>query len=525
MTTTRTFITREHTTAAARAAKAVAEAKNKGLEFDGNVHTISDQGRKGLRIINVGGVASWVFKTSKHTKTLGYIYPPHYRPIAAPEKAREVGGYVKSLLDEDPSRVDAYLEAWHVHQDHAKALESLKVKTADTWTFEQCINRMLEDRQKPDSDAFLKPMSVKDVKGTFNRDCFDKIKKTPATLLARADFEKVRDTVRDNVGISPAKKVITHSRTVFDWMARHHSGQSGIDGRDPWWQMLHAPYRLKARDRRPAVEDIIKTLILAEEYLEKPLPGRAISTAGVGAGVLAGLWWIVMTAQRGKAATSLRAYNLVDDGERGGGWKIAMWEPDQMKAGVTQMLPIPPRAAAIIENIRAKAKHCGSEAWAFPSDRDPEKHATPSGVYRILYRLAGRDALLQPEAKHSSPTRKLPERKTPRLDLLAEADIPWWSGHDVRRTIQEVLDDAGIPGGASVILAHEMKSDIDLTAPWDEQQREDFMRNRVAKITKKAYGTAQYPKLKAEAMQVWTDALLDEYDRQKAMAQGAGTAS
>jgi len=189
-----------------------------------------------------------------------------------------------------------------------------------------------------------------------------------------------------------------------------------------------------------------------------------------------------------------------------------------MKAGVTQMLPIPPRAAKLLEGIRAKANRHGSEAWAFPSDRDPEKHATPSGVYRILYRLAGRDALLQPEAKRSSSTRKRPERTTPRRDLLAEAGIEWWSGHDVRRTLQEILDSAGMPGGASVILAHEMKSDINLTATMTEQQREDFMRNRVAKITRAAYGAAQYPKLKAEAMQVWTDVLLDEYERQKALA-------
>lgn len=43
------------------------------------------------------------------------------------------------------------------------------------------------------------------------------------------------------------------------------------------------------------------------------------------------------------------------------------------------------------------------------------------------------------------------------VDLLAVNGIKWWTPHDLRRTITKVLDDAGIPGGASAILAHEIK--------------------------------------------------------------------
>ena len=71
------------------------------------------------------------------------------------------------------------------------------------------------------------------------------------------------------------------------------------------------------------------------------------------------------------------------------------------------------------------------------------------------------------------------------------------------------------------MLAHEMKSDVELTLTMTEQQRDDFMRQRVAKITNAAYGAAQYPKLKSEAMEIWTNALLDEYERQKALALAA----
>ena len=121
---------------------------------------------------------------------------------------------------------------------------------------------------------------------------------------------------------------------------------------------------------------------------------------------------------------------------------------------------------------------------------------------------------MQQKPEGWQPKRTFKERST-RRDLLAENGIEWWSLHDVRRTIQMTLDETGIPGGTSVILAHEMKSDIDLTLTMSPQQREEFMRNRVARITNLAYGAAQFGKLKAEAMQIWTDKLLDEYERQR----------
>lgn len=521
MATTKVFITRTETERAIRTAREVAEARRKGERHPrAGREELSDMGLKGLRLLNLNGVATWVLKTEKHTKTLGYLYPPHDKPLTAPEKAREVAGYVKRLLTTDPDRVDAYLGAWHVHKDHHKAMAALVAK-ADTWTFEECINQMVSDRQKPDSTDPLKPSSVKDINTAFNRPVFDNVKKTPAVALTRADFEKVRDVVREKSGISPAIKVVAWSRAVFGWMVKHHSGQSGIDGKDPWWELLHAPYKIQPKTRRPEISDIVKSLILAEQYLDKPLPGRSIATAGVGAGVLAGLWWIVLTGQRSDAALSLRSYNFVNDEQRGEGWKIAAWDAGQMKAGVSQMLPIPPRAATMLDALRQKAKNYHSEAWCFPSDRDPEKHATVSGVYRILYRLAGRDALIQKPKEIKAPRLKVdgtPRRqseRTPRQDLFAEAGIEWWSAHDVRRTLQMTLDNAGMPGGASVILAHEMKSDINLTVSMSEQQRDDFLKNRVARITSAAYGAAQYPRLKAEAMKIWTDVLLDDYEQQK----------
>jgi len=530
MATTRAYITATEVGRAATVAERVAKARASGKEHaEAGLTVISDVALKGLRLVNVNGVASWAMKTNTHTKTLGYVYPKHDRPLTAPEKARELGGQVKALLKSDPDAVDQYLVHRHAGKGHQEALDALVAKP-DTWTFEKCIEAMVDGRTHVKARKPIKASTKKDIETTFNREVLEDLKATPAALLSRADFEKARDAILKESGVSPAQKFVAWSRAVFSYVAEMHSGESGIDGRDRWWELLHATHAVQPKTRNPEVEDIVRSLLLAEDYLDKPLPGRSIRKAGIGAGVLAGLWWIVMTCQRGNAALSLKTYNLFDDDSRGDGWKIAAWEDALMKAGYAQMLPIPPRAAAHIEAIRAKATNHGSRQWAFPSDRDPDKHATVSGTYRILYRLAGRDEVeqkpkeeAQPRLRKDGKPRRKPER-TERRDLLAEADIAWWSGHDVRRRIQSVLDLAGIPGGSSVVLAHEMKTSVDLNVSMTQQQREDYMRQRQARITAQAYGGAHFLKLKAEAMQVWTDALLDEYDRQKAARSMDGDA-
>ncbi|WP_024587589.1 hypothetical protein [Aliihoeflea sp. 2WW] len=521
MAATKEFIKAVHVDRAARSAEAVARAKAEGETTVGNAMTvISDMALPGLRLINANGVATWAVKTERFTKTLGYIYPKHNRPLTAPEKARELGGRIKALLKTDPDIIDEYLALYHSGYGHDDALAKIRDTSMDGRLFKDCIDQMILDRTAEGAEKPLRPSSEKDIRTTFKKPEFAEIMETPISALTRSDIEKARNDIRKRSGISPAKKAIAWTRSVFAWTLKYHS-DAGLDIRDTWWEMLHAPYKVTAKTRKPEIADIVKSLIIAEEYLEKPLPGRSIDKAGVGAGVLSGLWWIVMTVQRGDAALSLKTYNLLPDENRGNGWRIAAWEDSLMKGGKAQMLPIPPRAAAHIENIRTKAKHHGSKQWAFPSDRDADKHATVSGVYRVLYRLAGRDTVEQkkpegwePRLKKDGTPKKLPVRTDSR-DLFEENGIAWWSGHDVRRRLQTVLDDAGIPGGASVILAHEVKSNVDLDVSMTQQQREDFMRQRQARITGQAYGGAQFLKLKSEGMEVWTNALLDEYERQK----------
>lgn len=510
--------------------------------FPKGITIYSDQKATGLRLQMEGRTASWVVRLRNSSMTIGYAYPVYDMHITALAKVRELATAVRAMLYDDEKnkdRIKAYLAIYYAkgeaHRDVRKASAALverenAARTAEeerkaaptTWTLRECVKRTIEEKNSPDAKDFIGKNTVKDYNGTFNRPEFQSIMDVPVVILVKGDIERIRNLVKDNVGPRPATKVVTYFRAVMTYCLQNHSGESGLKG-DPWWLMLNAPYKAKVRDRRPEVEAVVKTLILAEEYLDKPLPGRAQGVDGVGHAVLSGLWWLVLTCQRANAGMSLLSHDVVEDKEPG--WMLASWSEDVMKAGVTHALPIPSTAWAMVDKYRQKGKFASAtHDWAFPSERKKGKvHVTASGVYRVLYRLAGRDELIQkkkpkPEVAGEQKKPKTIPRRTERRDLLAEVGIDWWSLHDLRRAITKALNDAGIPGGASAILAHEINEKEVMAVTATERQREDFLRRRQAKVTALAYGGAQHLGLKKEAMTIWCDLILDEYARQKGLA-------
>lgn len=492
-------------------AKAMAEA---GKTPDGKIFVFTDEKLTGLRLMIQGKRASWVVRWKDCSPVIGYVYAKGERIMTAPKTVRELANTVLGLLKDDPSKVAPFLNAHWSGQKKSDALKAVH-KSADTWTFHECVEQAIAGKTAPDAKNRITDNTVKDYRGTFNRECFQKILDKPAVLVTRGDIEGVRDWVKKHVGASPATKVITYTRAVFTYCARNHAGQSGLEKVDSWWIFLNAPYEIKARTRRPDVEAIVKSMLLAEEYLHKKLPGRSVNKPGVKPGTLAGLWWLVLTCQRADAGMSLLAHDVVTDPESNE-FLLAVWTENVMKAGMAHVLPIPHRAWAHVNALIQQGKHADTEGhdWAFPSELKQGVHATASGVYRILYRLAGRDKEHKPRGTLKG--KRVPKPTEPRRDLLAEAGVDWWSLHDLRRSITSVLDEHGIPGGATVILAHDIHEKEALAVTASERERDDFQRLRTARITKMAYGGSQYIKLKKEAMRIWTDVVLDEYERQKA---------
>lgn len=518
------FLEVKHVDAAVRAALKNLKGEDEPLRY-----TLTDKGHKGLALRVSGGQATWMVKTSSYTKVLGYAYPPsHAWAVRGVVEPKEIAGHVQALMRNGEGHlVDAYLAARHTLKDHAKAVASLR-PNATTWTLRECVDMTVKQRTAKNASKPLKPRSVEDWNNTFGKPELAVLINTPVSLIARGDMEMARNAFADAYGARPSTKLLTHFRSVMEHCAAFHSLEAGLVGVEPWWRMLASPFRTKARTRRPTIEDIAKTLLLAEEYTTKPLPGRTIRTAGVGPGTLAGLWWLVLTCQRADAGMKLKAYDFYPDPTPGReGWMLAAWDEGVMKGGKTHILPIPPRAWAVLEPLLKACRNHGKVDWAFPSEIGKDKATTRSGVYSVLKRLAKRDALLN-EVRKQEIAAEVPEadrRADTRVDLFVANGILWWSLHDLRRALLKEMDERGMPGGASVVMAHELKSSESLN---DDRlsalQLEEFKRLRAAKITLMAYGGAQFIKLKSEAMAAWTDAVLDEYTKQKVTAPTAPAA-
>lgn len=525
--------------------------------FGKTISILADQKTTGLRLQMQGRTASWVVRYRDSSVTIGYIWPENERRLTAMSKVRELAKTIRAMLadnDEDVEEAKEFVAIYYgTGEGKGDLREAARVllKRADekrrqaeaeaaaerpkAWTLRECIEITIAEKSLKDAKDHIGDKTIKDYIGTFKRAEFAHLMDVPVTDLTKGDIEKVRNIVRTNVGTRPATKVITYFRAVMTYCLQNHA-DCGLTG-DPWWLMLNAPYKANVRKRRPEIEAIVKTLILAEEYLDKPLPGRVEGgeKAGVGYATLAGLWWIVLTCQRSGASMSLLSHDVVEDKEEG--WMLACWAEDVMKAGIAHTLPIRSDAWAVIDRLLQKARYAEAEHdWAFPSETKKGKvHVSASGVYRILYRLAGKaeptpkkkyvpkvdengNPLRKPRMEVARPVRQRTEAR----NLLEELNIPWWSMHDVRKSLTKEMDEAGIPGGASAVLAHEIKEEEAMAVTLTERQREDFRRRRQAKVTILAYGGAQQIGLKKEAMTVWTDLILGEYARQKGLATEGG---
>ncbi|WP_370035932.1 hypothetical protein [Sinorhizobium fredii] len=167
----------------------------------------------------------------------------------------------------------------------------------------------------------------------------------------------------------------------------------------------------------------------------------------------------------------------------------------------THVLPIPMRAVEHMLPLIEAAQDHGS-VWAFPSERGSEENdicISRTAIRQFIVRLEGKDPMMK--------------GRDDARNLLEEVGVSHWSPHDLRRSITVVMDDNGIPGGASAVLAHEVKLSEHLGEDaLTDAQREEWAANRMAKITKLAYGGGTFLKLKKTAMTVWTNAVLDAWE-------------
>ena len=488
-------------------------------EGDGEIYT--DLGQKNMELRIQARKASWVLRYKGKLKTIGYLFPTSDRPLTVLSEVKDLRAAVKSLIDLAPERVDVFLSAYHADPKHdiraaydrAEEMTRPKVEIT-TWTFRECLDNFLAKRSLPSAKRQLAQGTIDDIGQTFKAAEIQEVLDRHVVAIKRGDLETVRDTLETVSGPNKARKFVDYSRMVFDFSHAFHGGQSGLQHIDPWWKFLKSTTQTQERTRTPSLDEIGMTIALAEYFLDHRLPGRKERKKdsgrydgkhGVRMNAFAGFLWVVLSAQRQTAALVLKARDLIPDPYREG-WYIAVWGKGVLKGGRAFTLPIPPLMMSVLKPFRQQSNFHGVSPYAFPAEKSKDKAINRSVTLGILKRLGDRDDIeykRRKAASESSVSGMYPAKPS----ILQENEVAYWVLHDTRRAITKVLDEAGIPGGATTVLAHKIDLDrrqFESDEAWEKQ--------RSAQITERYYA-AQRMKLKQEAMEIWVNAVVEAWAR------------
>ncbi|GLS55057.1 MULTISPECIES: integrase arm-type DNA-binding domain-containing protein [Methylobacteriaceae] len=331
----------------------------------------------------------------------------------------------------------------------------------------------------------LKPTYRRDYESYLRHKAFDRIKDRLVSEVRIADLEVVRNAVVKSNTVSAARRVVQQGKEMMSWAWQYNAGVSGLDAFEyEWWKRWSIKYKSGTRDHVPLIEELARTLALAERHRSLGQTEHA-----TGPGTLAMLWLTILTGQRTFQTSILRHDRLYPlDGMPG--WLSANWTGVEMKGGKSgsrpHALPLPPQALAVLQRLWAELDE--PSPWACPSVRG-DGHAHQSAVNKLLWRLRGLDQNGDPHPG--------------RVDLFALHGIEPWRPHDSRRTLGSFLGDRRLGGAASAILSHKDGK--------GENEKE-----KVATVTRLHYDRGQRMALKAEGMELWVSAVVEAFERERA---------
>ena len=295
------------------------------------------------------------------------------------------------------------------------------------------------------------------------------------------DLERLRDAIRINHAPSAVHRALTQSKRMLSWAWKYRATDSGLEeAQFEWWTRWSFEYKTRERTHAPTIEEIARTLVIAERF--RHLADGEHETYP---GTLGALWGVALTAQRTGAFLQLRLDRLFDATKvlrRLRGWKIANWTPNEMKGGRDggrpHSLPIPSEALKVLYNFHAEAG--GGSEWMFPG-RDPKKHVTPAALNLLMYRLQGRvyDHTVKQKPHRKGKPGPRPQPKKLWRNLFEEYNIRPWTLHDSRRTMTSFLDDRRLGGAATAILGHKT------------QHHRTEEREKLAAVTEQHYNRSQ----------------------------------
>jgi integrase len=372
--------------------------------------------------------------------------------------------------------------------------------TGITWTWKALTQKFLE-YQKPKLKASYRQQYEHYLTLTEFSSINDKL----VSEIRLRDLELVRDRINLNHAPSAVHRALTQSKRMLTWAWKYHATASGLEEvQAEWWTRWSFEYKTQKRTHTPTIDEIARTLILADEHRH-----LADGEHDTYPGTLGALWGVVLTAQRTGAFLQLRLDRLFDASKMDRklrGWKIANWTSEEMKGGRDggrpHSLPIPPEALKVMQNFHKEAG--GGSPWMFPG-RDSKRRITPAALNLLMYKLQGRvydHTVRQKPDRRGKPGPK-PKPKKTRPDLFKEYDIRPFTLHDIRRTMTTFLEDSRLGGAATAILGHKMThSNIN-------------ERERLASVTEQHYSRSQRIDLKSEGMALWVKAILAVCEKER----------
>ena len=314
-------------------------------------------------------------------------------------------------------------------------------------------------------------------------------------LVRPNDLLKLRDDVTNSLTLSAAADTIEAVKAALNWALRLHSHRAGFSHNTyPWWRdKVETGYASGTRKHTPRLNEIARTLVLAERHRALGGTGKETSDAVLGA-----FWATVLTGQRVSALTGTRRETVIPWEDGPPGWMVWTWTGEEMKksggAEVPHGIPLPPEAVAMI----ARYDSAPTSPFLFPSTR-PERPLQGNALTQLFARLQGKSKV----GKKGNLTLR------PEDDLFAKHRIRPWVRHDVRRTLPTFLDLRRLGGSGSAILAHRKQR-----TPGEQSQV--LERELAEAITLEHYIHGQRLEVKQSGMEAWVNAVLEAYEVERA---------
>jgi len=436
-----------------------------------------------------------------------------YKTRDAAKRGRNLKTFVEMLTSMKSEEESGYIDTSDSASAYADAIADegsewgrrhLRGERQPTWTW-----RNLRDRFLAEKLPKLKASYRKEYEHYLRLPEFAQIDEILVSDLRIVDLDPVRDKMLKSYARSTVNRAVKQACEMLTWAWTYHVSASGLqECQYPWWSRWKVEYKSNVRTRRPSIEELARTMVLADEFRH-----LAEGEHETYPGTVFALWMAVLTAQRTGSLLMLRPDRLFDPDAKDKlrGWKIASWTLEEMKGGRDggrpHSLPLPPR---LLQTMKRFQNECGGKSawkseWMFFAKR-PKDRLTQSALNLLMYRLQGRVYDHRKKNKPDRPSKPGPKSSKHgkiRVDLFAQFGIESWTLHDVRRSITRFLDDNNLGGSASAILAHQLDN-----AKMPEEERR-------ARVTDQHYNSSQRIGLKAKGMALWVDTILDACERER----------